>query len=53
MADIDGTNMKFMYLMTAYDTLFWYCSQHNNNSDLLQIIQCGCPEKMALSASIK
>lgn len=53
MSDIAGTDRNFKYLMTAYDTLLWYCSQHNTNNDLLQNIQCGCPEKMALSASIK
>ena len=53
MPDIAGTDRNFKYLVTAYDTLFWYCSQHNTNNDLLQITQCGCPEKMASSAFIK
>lgn len=53
MLDTAGTVRNFKYLVTAYDTLFWYCSQHNTNNDLQQIIQCGCPEKMAFSISIK
>jgi hypothetical protein len=53
MLDIARTDRNFKFLMIPSDTLFWYFLQPNTSNDLLQIIQCGGPEKMALSASIK